>query len=145
MTDEPDITTDGNIGVPHLTSAHLGFTRDRRTRRIKPVVLGQDGTQWKDVYHFVLTVPWSLFFLTLALVYVAVNTGFAALYLMSPHGILHEHPNSFLDAFFFSVQTFGSIGYGVLAPSSTYVNRGPSPASCFPMWPSSCRSTAYRR
>ncbi len=96
--------------------------RDRRTRRIKPVVLGQDGTQWKDIYHFVLTVPWSVFFLTLALIYVAINTSFAGLFLLSPHGILHERSNSFLDAFFFSVQTFGSIGYGVLAPSSTYVN-----------------------
>ena len=120
MSEDPDITTDARIGVPRISAAVFAGTR--RGRRIKPVVLGQDGSRWKDIYHFILTVPWSVFFLAMALVYLAINTIFAGLYLLSPHGILHEHPNSFLDAFFFSVQTFGSIGYGVLAPSSLYVN-----------------------
>lgn len=121
MTDEPDITTDGRIGGPHFSPAALARAR-RGGRTVRPLILGQDGTRWKDIYHFILTVPWSVFFLAMALVYLAINTTFAAIYLMSPNGILHEHANSFLDAFFFSVQTFGSIGYGVLAPSSTYVN-----------------------
>ena len=122
MTDEPDISTDTRIGTPQFTSAHVGYARPRRDRRARPIVRGQDGSQWKDVYHFILTIPWSVFFLMMAAVYLAINTAFAGLYLLSPNGILHEHPNSFLDAFFFSVQTFGSIGYGVLAPSSNYVN-----------------------
>jgi inward rectifier potassium channel len=120
MSEDPDITTDARIGAPRISAAVFAGTR--RGRRIKPVVLGQDGSRWKDVYHFILTVSWSVFFLSMAVVYLAINTAFAGLYLLSPNGILHEHPNSFLDAFFFSVQTFGSIGYGVLAPSSLYVN-----------------------
>jgi len=122
MNEGPRITSDAKIGAPSFTTANVGFARARRDRRARPVVRGQDGTQWKDVYHLILTTSWSVFFLGLACVYVGINTLFAGLYLLSPNGILHEHPNSFLDAFFFSVQTFGSIGYGVLAPNSTYVN-----------------------
>ena len=120
MSEDPDITTDARIGAPRISAAVFAGTR--RGRRVRPIVLGKDGTRWKDIYHFILTVPWSVFFLAMALVYLAINTIFAGIYLLSPNGILHQHANSFLDAFFFSVQTFGSIGYGVLAPNSTYVN-----------------------
>ena len=120
--EDPLVTSDAKIGTPHFTTANVGFTQARRDRRARPIIRGQDGTQWKDIYHAILTVPWSGFFLGMACAYVGINALFAFLYLLSPNGILHEHPNSFLDAFFFSVQTFGSIGYGVLAPSSTYVN-----------------------
>lgn len=122
MSEPPIIDTDTKIGTPQFMAGRLSYTGGRRDRRTRPVVRGQDGSQWKDIYHFILTVPWSVFFLMMAALYLAINTIFAGLYLLSPHGILHEHPNSFLDAFFFSVQTFGSIGYGVLAPSSNYVN-----------------------
>jgi inward rectifier potassium channel len=121
MNEPPIIDTDTKIGTPEFTRAQIGYTQARRGR-VRPIVRGQDGSQWKDVYHFILTVPWSLFFLMMAAVYVIINATFAGLYLLSPNGILHEHRDSFLDAYFFSVQTFGSIGYGFLAPSSKYVN-----------------------
>src|SRR5262249_46190924 len=47
---------------------------------------------------------------------------FALLYLVDSGGITNAKPGSFWDAFFFSVQTSGTIGYGVLAPHSFYVN-----------------------
>jgi inward rectifier potassium channel len=77
---------------------------------------------WRDPYHFLLTVSWPVF-LTLAFVaYLAVNAGFALLYALDLQGITNARPGSFWDAFFFSVQTSGTIGYGVLAPHSFYVN-----------------------
>jgi len=94
----------------------------RRLRRERPIVRGQDGTQWKDVYQYVLSVSWPQFILGLAGLYLALNSLFALLYFLGPGGIQGARPGSFADCFFFSVQTIGSIGYGVLAPKSTYVN-----------------------
>src|SRR5207237_4930059 len=37
-------------------------------------------------------------------------------------GIAHARPDSFLDAFFFSVQTMGTIGYGALSPETPGAN-----------------------
>ena len=47
---------------------------------------------------------------------------FAALYLLQPGSIAKAHPGSFADAFFFSVQTMATIGYGVMAPATFYAN-----------------------
>ena len=83
---------------------------------------GQDGSQWKDVYQFVLGLSWPRFMLGLACIYLALNTIFATLYFLNLAGIQGARPGSFADAFFFSVQTVGSIGYGALSPRSPYVN-----------------------
>ncbi len=37
-------------------------------------------------------------------------------------GITNARPGSFADAFFFSVQTLGTLGYGVMAPRTLYAN-----------------------
>jgi inward rectifier potassium channel len=75
---------------------------------------------WRDPYHLMLTIPWSGFVLMVALGYVAVNAFFACLYLLQPNSLTGARPGSFEDAFFFSVQTLGSIGYGVISPATTY-------------------------
>src|SRR5262249_17700169 len=93
--------------------------RPRPTRRRRPIIRGQDGTQWKDLYHLVLTVPWWAFFLGLFGFFVLLNCVFATLYLLDPHGLLNARPGSFWDAFFFSVQTIGSLNSPLL-PQSDY-------------------------
>ena len=45
-----------------------------------------------------------------------VNLVFALLYVADRGGIVNARPGSFADAFFFSVQTLGTLGYGVMAP-----------------------------
>ena len=77
---------------------------------------------WRDPYHFLLTISWPVFLTLAGVAYFAVNAGFALLYALDLEGITNAHPGSFWDAFFFSVQTSGTIGYGVLAPRSFYVN-----------------------
>ena len=67
--------------------------------------------RWRDPYHFLLTISWPAFLGLAVLAYVAANAAFAALYLLDPRGISNAQPGSFWDAFFFSVQTSGTIGY----------------------------------
>jgi inward rectifier potassium channel len=92
----------------------------RKSPPRRAVVRGQDGSQWLDVYHLILTAPWWLFFVGVAAVFAAVNTLFAVLYSADPRGVLNAH--GFWDYFLFSVQTIGSANYTELLPKSTYAN-----------------------
>jgi inward rectifier potassium channel len=60
--------------------------------------------------------------LQLLTLFLSVNLIFALLYLADPSGISNAQPGKFADAFFFSVQTLGTLGYGVMAPHSLYTN-----------------------
>jgi inward rectifier potassium channel len=76
----------------------------------------------RDLYHWLLTTSWGLFAAIGLAAYLFSNTLFAGLYLIDPHGISGARPGNFADAFFFSVETIGTIGYGVLAPRDLYAN-----------------------
>jgi inward rectifier potassium channel len=54
--------------------------------------------------------------------YIGGNVLFALLYLLEAGAITNARPGSFADAFFFSVQTMATIGYGHMAPASLYAN-----------------------
>jgi inward rectifier potassium channel len=69
-----------------------------------------------------LTMPWRWFFGIQAAAYVLFNAVFALLYLAAPGNIANAKPGSFTDAFFFSVQTMATIGFGVMAPATFYAN-----------------------
>lgn len=76
-----------------------------------------------NVYHSILVMSWRRFFTLLAALYVALNMLFAGLYLLGGEGALASaRPGSFADAFYFSVHTLGTIGYGTISPASTYAN-----------------------
>jgi inward rectifier potassium channel len=76
----------------------------------------------RDLYHWLLTTAWGLFAAIGLAAYLVSNTAFALLYLADPHGIAGARPGNFADVFFFSVETIGTIGYGVLAPRDLYAN-----------------------
>ncbi|MBD2594739.1 ATP-sensitive inward rectifier potassium channel 10 [Nostoc spongiaeforme FACHB-130] len=84
--------------------------------------LGVWHSYWRDPYHLLLTIPWSGFVLVIFAVYVAINTLFALAYLLGGDCIANARPGSFLDVFFFSVQTLASIGYGAMYPKTNYAN-----------------------
>jgi inward rectifier potassium channel len=86
------------------------------------VILGGEAGGFSDFYHWVLTIPWWDFFLILVGIYLGANIIFASLYMLDPGGVAGARPHSFADAFFFSVQTLSTIGYGVLTPKSLYAN-----------------------
>jgi len=72
---------------------------------------------WGDVYHELLRAPWSLTLLAIAGMVLAIDVVFALAYLVTG-GVANARPGSFADAFFFSVQTLGTIGYGAMYPQT---------------------------
>jgi inward rectifier potassium channel len=80
------------------------------------------GGRRPDLYHRLLTVRWSGFFAAMAAAYFAFNLLFALLYLLEPGSIANAGKGSFGDAFFFSVQTMATIGYGDMRPATLYGN-----------------------
>ena len=76
----------------------------------------------RDLYHHTLRLGWCRFLLFGGLIYIALNAAFAFLYLLQPGAIANARPGSFADAFFFSVQTVASVGYGQMYPATTYAN-----------------------
>jgi inward rectifier potassium channel len=74
-------------------------------------------TYWRDPYYLLLTIPWPGFLGLIALIYGLINVLFALAYQVEG-GIANADPLTFADAFFFSVQTFTTIGYGALYPES---------------------------
>jgi inward rectifier potassium channel len=79
---------------------------------------------WRYPNHLMLAVPWPVFFGLIAAGYLLLNLLFSLLYWIDPHGIagVAGATTSFAEAFFFSVQTLGSIGYGALHPASLFTN-----------------------
>ena len=84
--------------------------------------LGAWYSYWRDPYHLLLTLPWTGFLITMVGFYGILNTLFALAYLAGGDCIANATPGSFLDAFFFSVQTLASIGYGAMYPTTAYAN-----------------------
>lgn len=75
-----------------------------------------------DFYHFVMDARWSIVLLFIATTYLVTNILFAGLYLLGGDCIAAAEPGSFADAFFFSVQTMATIGYGAMAPKTVYAH-----------------------
>jgi inward rectifier potassium channel len=75
----------------------------------------------KDLYYYLLSTSWPWLILLMSAAFVGVNLLFALGY-WGCGGIDNARAGSFLDAFFFSVQTMATIGYGQLAPRSLPTN-----------------------
>lgn len=77
--------------------------------------------KWKDAYKYLLDKSWGNFFGVLFLFYILLNLLFTILYWMcgfdNISGINPDNGPEFMQAFYFSVQTFTTVGYGVMAPS----------------------------
>jgi len=80
-----------------------------------------------SLYHLLLTMPWWQFFLLGVGSYVLANAVFALAYLAcGPTALIatapgmEQHP--FLRAFFFSVETISTIGYGNIVPIGIAAN-----------------------
>ena len=75
----------------------------------------------KDLYHKLLQVSWLTLFMCYALFFLSLNLLFAGLYMAFP-GSVSLSPLHLKNAFFFSVQTFSTVGYGTISPVSVYGN-----------------------
>ncbi|MDF5731445.1 MAG: ion channel [Rhizonema sp. PD38] len=104
-----------------------------RRKAPPPLIMNRDGGfnvvrkgvpnfHWADLYHLILNMSWTKFFAFISSGYVAINALFATAYLAGGDAIEHARQGNFLDAFFFSVQTMATIGYGSLYPKTYYAN-----------------------
>jgi inward rectifier potassium channel len=87
------------------------------------------GTTLRDFHPYLqlINMSWTGFLLTLFGAFIAVNTIFAAIYLVLPRGEVQggdpSHPMPpFLQEFFFSAHTLTTVGYGNFYPVSVRAN-----------------------
>jgi inward rectifier potassium channel len=94
--------------------------KPRAALRVERV--GVPRESWRDVYHFLLVQPWSVFFALVVALYLGLNLVFAFLYTLQPGSVAATRPGVLSDAFFFSVETMATIGYGVMHPETLYAH-----------------------
>jgi inward rectifier potassium channel len=113
-------TLEGDAEPPRARADYrrIGSSRDRRGVTIRGLPI----RRWTDLYHRLLTISWGGFLLLWICVYLAANLIFATLFWLDRGGLSGARPGAFEDAFFFSVQTLGTIGYGAIAPKSLFAN-----------------------
>ena len=73
---------------------------------------------WADLYYWVMEMSWPGFLALTAAIFVAINLAFGTIYALLPGTIANAEPGSVIDGFFFSVDTLGTVGYGVMAPAT---------------------------
>jgi inward rectifier potassium channel len=93
-----------------------------RGRADEVLAIGLHRPWFRDLYHFALRVSWWRFLVLGIVLYTAANALFALIYLIPGDAITNAQPGSFTDAFFFSIQTMATIGYGVMSPATFYGN-----------------------
>ena len=91
-----------------------------RSGQFEFVKLNVEKFDWRDTYHFILTLSWPGFAGLIFGIYLLINLVFAALYILKPHAVAEMRPGSFVDAYFFSVETLATVGYGHMYPESLY-------------------------
>ncbi|MBV8901854.1 MAG: ATP-sensitive inward rectifier potassium channel 10 [Verrucomicrobia bacterium] len=91
-----------------------------RAGQFEFVKLNAKRFDWRDTYHTILTLSWPGFAGFVFGIYLLINVVFAALYMLGPHAVAEMAPGSFSDAFFFSVETLATVGYGHMYPESFY-------------------------
>lgn len=84
------------------------------------VTYGRPRYFWSDFFHECLTLRWPAFFGLVALMFLALNAAFALLYGLGEQPIANQAPAGFWGAFFFSVETLATVGYGDMHPQSLY-------------------------
>jgi inward rectifier potassium channel len=87
----------------------------------------RQGVRMSDLYHDLIGLSWPRFTIWFGFVFFAINCIFGFIYFQIPadqfDGLRHTTgADRFLDSFFFSVQTLGTIGYGHVSPTGTIAN-----------------------
>jgi inward rectifier potassium channel len=108
----------------HSRSNH-GAQRPVAPRRIKigrreVFTEGLSRAVWHDLFHHFMTVSWPRLFGTLAAFFLAFDVLFGFLYHLAPGCIANLSPPGFAGAFFFSVETLATVGYGDMHPQTLY-------------------------
>ena len=74
----------------------------------------------RDPYHLAVALTWPQFLTGLFAIYLLVNVVFATLFWLMPGAVANARPYNFADAFFFSLETLATVGYGEMYPATLY-------------------------
>ncbi len=74
--------------------------------------------EYLDPYYWLMEIRWPAFFGTVVLAFLLLNLLFGILYAAIPGSLANAEPGSLADAFFFSVDTLATVGYGNMYPAS---------------------------
>lgn len=80
-----------------------------------------------NAFHYLINISWTKFLLIVFAGFVCVNLFFAILYQIAgiqnlSNAASRDEMESFLNTFFFSVQTFATVGYGGIHPTGIFSN-----------------------
>lgn len=109
-----------------ISSTLVGMTKIGTASRLMVAgyaitLKGVAGFDRRDVYHLVVGLSWPRFLLLAVGAELLMNAAFALLYLVRPAAIANVRPGSFSDAFFFSVETSATVGYGAGLFNALYI------------------------
>jgi inward rectifier potassium channel len=121
------MASSGTSNQPDETesSRRRGGRLTDRTMRIRAHTIVTHGLPlrvWQDFYHRALMMNWPTFFASLATLFLLLNTLFASLYMLGHAPIANQSPAGFGGAFFFSVETLATVGYGDMHPQTVYAH-----------------------
>src|SRR5215469_7120950 len=91
--------------------------------RLGSYELGKKGVSrfdLSDPYHLAVALTWPQFLAALLVLYLSVNVVFATLFWLVPGSVANARLGSFADAFFFSIETLATVGYGEMYPATSY-------------------------
>ena len=84
-------------------------------------VVGVRRERFRDLYHAALRQSFGRLIALIVVLFLSVNALFALVY-FETGGIANARAGSLSDAFFFSIQTMGTIGYGAMYPTTFLAN-----------------------
>ncbi len=96
---------------------------NQRDGSIDIVHIGRNAHWARDFYHQAVSASWPLFGAAVLVIYLAINAIFAFGYYLCGRGafdgaIAPDGWRRWMECFFFSVQTLGTIGYGKISPAA---------------------------
>jgi inward rectifier potassium channel len=91
-----------------------------RSGQVEFLKLNLEKREWRDTYQWLLALSWPQFAALIAGIYIVINLIYAEFYALGGECIAGMTHGSYVEAFFFSVQTLATVGYGHWYPQTVY-------------------------